>query len=81
MPKKTEVSGVPQTASLKTVWKWEKELEIELGKEHNDDRVVNKMWCVVCKEFGMDRSFTVSRVNLLTLTQGLHFIGGILEGS
>ena len=50
MPKKTKASGVPQTASLKTVRKWEKELEIELWKEHNDDRVVNKIWCEVCKE-------------------------------
>ena len=50
MPKKTKASGVPQTALLKTVRKWEKELEIELGKEHNDDRVVNKIWCEVCKE-------------------------------
>ena len=50
MPKKAKASGVPQTASLKTVRKWEKELEIELGKEHNDDRVVNKIWCEVCKE-------------------------------
>ena len=50
MPKKTKASGVPQTASLKTVRKWEKELEIDLGKEHNDDRVVNKIWCEVCKE-------------------------------
>ena len=32
MPKKAKASGVPQTASLKTVWKWE-ELEIELGKD------------------------------------------------
>ena len=31
MPKKAKASGVLQTASLKTVWKWE-ELEIELGK-------------------------------------------------
>ena len=31
MPKKAKASGVLQTASLKTVWKW-KELEIELGK-------------------------------------------------
>ena len=23
-----------------------------MGKEHNDDGVVNKIWCVVCKEFG-----------------------------
>ena len=52
MPKNAEASGVPQTASLKTVQKGEKELEIELGKEHNDDGVVNKIWCVVCKEFG-----------------------------
>ena len=40
MPKKAKASGVPQTASLKTVLKWEKELEIELGKEQNDDGVV-----------------------------------------
>ena len=52
MPKNAKPSGVPQTASLKTVRKWEKELEIELGKEHNDDGIVNKIWCVVCKEFG-----------------------------
>ena len=51
MPKKAKASGFPQTASLQTVWKWE-ELEIELGKGHNDDGVVNKIWCVVCKEFG-----------------------------
>ena len=47
------------------VWKWE-ELEIKLGKEHNDDGVVNKIWCVVCKEIGTDSSFTVSIVNLNT---------------
>ena len=23
-----------------------------MGKEHNDDGIVNKIWCVVCKEFG-----------------------------
>ena len=51
MPKKAKASGVPQMALLKMVRKWE-ELEIELGKEHNDNRVVNKIWCVVCKEFG-----------------------------
>ena len=58
--KKAKASGdrVPQTASLKTVRKWEKELEIELGEEHNDDGVVNKIWCVFCKEFGTDRSST-----------------------
>ena len=67
MPKKAKTSGVSQTASLKTVCKWEKELEIELGKEHNDDGVINKIWCVVCKEFGTDRSSTVSIVNLNTL--------------
>ena len=81
MPKKAKALGVPQTALLKTVRKWEKELEIELGKEHNDDGVVKKIWCVVCKQFGRDRSSTVSIVSLLTLTQGLQFIGGILEGS
>ena len=43
MPKNAKASGVPQTASLKTVRKWEKELEIELGKEHNDDGIVNKI--------------------------------------
>ena len=43
MPKKAKASGVPQTASLKTVRKSEKELEIELGKEHNHDGVVNKI--------------------------------------
>ena len=42
MPKKAKASGVPQTASLKTVRKSE-ELEIKLGKEHNDDGVVNKI--------------------------------------
>ena len=67
MPKKAKTSGASQTASLKTVRKWEKELEIELGKEHNDDGVINKTWCVVCKEFGTDRSSTVSIVNLNTL--------------
>ena len=67
MPKKAKTSGVSQTASLKTVRNWEKELEIELGKEHNDDGVINKIWCVVCKEFGTDRSSTVSIVNLNTL--------------
>ena len=81
MPKKAKASGVPQTALVKTVRKWEKELEIELGKEHNDDGVVEKIWCVVCKQFGRDRSSTVSIVSLLTLTHGLQFIGGILEGS
>ena len=50
MPKKAKASGVPQTDSLKTVWKWEKKLEIELGKEHNEDGVVNKIWCEVCKD-------------------------------
>ena len=45
MRKNAKASGVLQTASLKTVRKWE-ELEIELGKEHNDDGVV-KIWCVV----------------------------------
>ena len=39
-PKKAKASGVPQTASFKTVRKWEKELEIKLGKQHNDDGVV-----------------------------------------
>ena len=61
MPKKAKASGdcVPQTASLKMVQKkWETELEIKLGKEHNDDRIVNKIWCVVCKEFGTDRLST-----------------------
>ena len=43
MLKKAKASGVPQTASLKTVRKSEKELEIELGKEHNHDVVVNKI--------------------------------------
>ena len=42
MPKNAKASGVPQTASLKTVRKSE-ELEIKLGKEHNDDGVVNKI--------------------------------------
>ena len=41
MPKKAKASGVRQTASLKTVRKSE-EFEIKLGKEHNDDGVVNK---------------------------------------
>ena len=67
MPKKAKTSGVSQTASLKTVRNWEKELEIELRKEHNDDGVINKIWFVVCKEFGTDRSSTVSIVNLNTL--------------
>ena len=42
MPKNAKASGVPQTASFKTVRKSE-ELEIKLGKEHNDDGVVNKI--------------------------------------
>ena len=42
MHKNAKASGVPQTASLKTVRKSE-ELEIKLRKAHNDDGVVNKI--------------------------------------
>ena len=77
MPKKAKTSGVSQTASLKTVGKWEKELEIELGKEHNDDGVVNKIWCVVCKEFETASRLT-SYESKLELMQGYY---DVMSGS
>ena len=77
MPKNTKASGVPQTALLKMIRKWEKELEIELGKEHNDDGVVNKIWCVVCKEFGMAWRLT-SYESKLELMHGYH---DVMSGS
>ena len=67
MPKNAKASG---TASLKTVRKWE-ELEIELGKEHNDDGVV-KIWCVVCKEFGTAWRLTSYESKLELLIHGYY---------
>ena len=77
MPKNAKASGVPQTASLKTVWRQEKELEIELGKEHSDDGVVNKIWCVVCKEFETASRLT-SYESKLELMQGYY---DVMSGS
>ena len=51
----------PQTASMKTVRKWEKELDIQLQYEvsQSDESVVVLIWCKVCKNYSRDKLSSV----------------------
>ena len=61
--KSDQISTKPQskkpTATLKTIAKWQKELNITLGHRMENDTVV-EIWCTVCREFATDRTSTVS---------------------
>ena len=47
------------SASLKTVLKWQKELNITLGQRTEDNNVV-EIWCTVCREHAVERTSSVS---------------------
>ena len=47
----------PQTASIKTVKKWERELGIALDFDTgSDENIVIKIWCNVCRNHSSDKS-------------------------
>lgn len=51
----------PQTASVKTIKKWEKELAISLEFETSSDgNLVTKIWCKVCRYHSHDKTSSVS---------------------
>lgn len=52
------------STSLKTVKKWEKELNIPIGYELQDEITVVKYWCVICREFSKDSQSAVSFICL-----------------
>ena len=47
----------PQTASVKTVRKWEKELDYEISK--TDDNLVVQIWCRVSRHHSHDKTSSV----------------------
>ena len=61
MPKKTKASGVPQTASLKTVRKWEKELESSWGKSTMTTELLTRFGV----RFVKNRSERIERIDHL----------------
>ena len=60
--KKASKSGSREnTAYLKTVLHWKKDLTIDLGymlsKLEGQSEVVEEVWCETCRNFSSDRSF------------------------
>ncbi|KAL5019633.1 hypothetical protein ScPMuIL_002525 [Solemya velum] len=51
-----ERQPVPVTATLKTVQRWEKELNITLGKVVDRGNVCTEIWCECCRTFAVDRT-------------------------
>ena len=51
----------PQTASIKTVGKWEKELGISLEYETSstDENIVTQIWCKVCRHHSRDKTSSI----------------------
>ena len=58
------------SVSLKTLLKWQKELNMTIGYKVQNHSVT-EMWCAVCREFAVERSSQVS-MQLLKL---LNFVG------
>lgn len=80
--KKASKSGSREnTAYLKTVLHWKKDLTIDLGyklsKLEGQSEVVEEIWCETCRNFSSDRSSSVDDliqiVRLLRLQNHLYF--------
>ena len=54
------------TAMIKTVQKWERELNVSIGKRVADDGItVTEIWCTLCRDHSKDQSTNVSNMLLL----------------
>ncbi|KAL5017507.1 hypothetical protein ScPMuIL_007096 [Solemya velum] len=70
---KKERQPVPVTATLKTVQRWEKELNITLGKVVDRGNVCTEIWCECCRTFAVDRTSNFVTGNQRVKKEGVKY--------
>ncbi|KAL5019991.1 hypothetical protein ScPMuIL_002883 [Solemya velum] len=68
-----ERQPVPVTATLKTVQRWEKELNITLGKVVDRGNVCTEIWCECCRTFAVDHTSNFVTGNQRVKKEGVKY--------